>query len=125
MPKGKIKWFDAEKGFGFIVGDDESQVFLHASALPAGEEVVKAGDRVEYSVADSRRGPQAFAVEVIQSLPSVAKNRRRKAKEMVPVVENLIRLLDDSSNALRRGHYPENGEKIAQILRAIAEDFEA
>ena len=35
MPTGKVKWFDADKGFGFITAEDGSQVFLHASVLPA------------------------------------------------------------------------------------------
>ena len=36
MPTGKVKFFDAERGFGFIMGEDGGQVFLHSSALPEG-----------------------------------------------------------------------------------------
>ena len=57
MPTGKIKFFDEEKGFGFIVGDDGQEIFLPASALPIGAKVRK-GTQVEYGVADTRRGPQ-------------------------------------------------------------------
>jgi CspA family cold shock protein len=44
---------------------------------------------------------------------------------MVPVVEDLIKMLDHSSNALRRGKYPENSHQVAKVLRAVAEDFDA
>lgn len=125
MPTGKVKWFDADKGFGFITAEDGSQVFLHASVLPADTKPPTPGTRVEFSVADSRRGPQALSVKILQRTPSVAKNLRRKPKAMVPVVEDLIKLLDASSGHLRHGRYPENGAKIAQLLRAVADDFDA
>ncbi len=125
MPTGKVKWFDADKGFGFITAEDGSQVFLHASVLPAGAKPPSAGTRVEFSVADSRRGPQALSVQILQHAPSVAKNLRRKPNAMVPVVEDLIKLLDAASGHLRHGRYPSNGAKIAQLLRAVANDFDA
>ena len=58
MPTGRVRFFDPERGFGFITGDDGSQVFLHSSALPAGGAHPRAGARVEYSVADGRKGPR-------------------------------------------------------------------
>lgn len=125
MPTGKVKFFDAERGFGFIGGDDGVEVFLHASALPEGAPAPKPGTRVEYGVADGRKGPQALSVRVLSEAPSVVRNQRRKPQAMVPVVEDLIKLLDSSSNSLRRGKYPENAHQIAKVLKVVAEDFDA
>ena len=49
---------------------------------------------------------------------------RRKPEELVPLVEDLIKILDHASDKLRRGRYPEGGQRIAQALRALAEDFD-
>ncbi len=122
MPTGKIKFFDEKKGFGFINGDDGTSVFVHSSALPDGV-VVGAGTRVEYGVADGRKGPQAISVIVVPELPSLAKIHRRKPQDMVTVVEDLIKLLDASSDDLRRGRYPDNAHQIAKVLRVVANDF--
>ena len=65
MPTGKVKWFDAERGFGFIASDEGDEVFLHASALPDGV-VPKPGAKVEFGVADGRRGPQALQVSLLE-----------------------------------------------------------
>ena len=57
MPTGKVKWFKVEQGFGFIADDDGGDVFVHASALPEGTASLKPGERVEFSIADGKRGP--------------------------------------------------------------------
>ena len=124
MPRGKVKWFDADKGFGFVTGEDGQDVYLPAHALPEGQTTLRPGTRIQFSIADGRRGPQAMFVQLVGPTPSVAKNLRRRPEEMVGIVEDLIRVLDHSANSLQRGRYPENGRKIAQMLRAVAEDFD-
>lgn len=125
MPTGKVKWFDAERGFGFLATDDGEEVFLHASALPEGT-TVKPGAKVEFGVADGKKGKQALSVRVLDSPPSVVAGTRKKPEDMTVIVEDLIRLLDGLSNSLRRGRYPDKpaARKIATVLRAVADDLD-
>ena len=126
MPTGKVKWYDTDKGFGFLSRDDGGEVFVHSSALPAGVAALKPGSRVEFGIVDGRRGEQALTVKLLDPLPSVAAGSRKPADDMAVIVEDVIKLLDDVSNSLRRGHYPDkvHGNKVAQVLRAVAADLE-
>lgn len=126
MPTGKVKWFDAEKGFGFLTSDDGQEVFLHSSALPSGV-TVKAGTRMEYGIADGRRGKQALSVRVLDRGPSVARAKRTPAEDMATLVQDLVTLLDNTTGQLRNGHYPQSAQskKIAAMLRRVADDFDA
>ncbi len=127
MPTGKVKWFDAAKGFGFLANDDGGEVFVHASALPTGTETLKPGARVEFGVAQGKRGLQALSLRLLDPLPSVAKATRKPAEDMTVIIEDLIKLLDNISNGMRRGRYPDksHAHKVASVLRAVADDIEA
>ena len=64
MEQGTVKWFNAEKGFGFISREDGSDVFVHFSAIQGdGFKTLEAGQAVTFDVEDSDRGPQAVNVE--------------------------------------------------------------
>lgn len=127
MPTGKVKFFNADKGFGFVSNDEGDDVYVHRDALPDGLTELKPGQRVEYGVVTGRKGIQAMQVRVLDPLPSVVRATRKPAEEMAPLVEDLIKLLDSTSNSLRRGRYPEKVEarKVAGLLRAFADNLDA
>jgi len=125
VPAGKVKWFSADKGFGFLSREDGADVFVHRDALPSGVTELKPGQRVEFGIVEGRRGDQALQVKVLDPLPSVAQASRRPAEELVPIIEDLIKLLDKTSNTLRRDRYPDREEarKVAAVMRAVADDI--
>jgi CspA family cold shock protein len=64
MSEGKVKWFNEEKGFGFIEKDEGGDVFVHYSAIQAGGfKTLYEGQRVSFDVQDGKKGPAAENVK--------------------------------------------------------------
>lgn len=127
VPSGKVKWYDAEKGFGFVTQDGGEDVYVRASALPQGTTALKAGQRVEFGVAEGRRGPQALSVRLIDPPPSVVEAKRRPAEELHGLIEDMIKLLEVKVQPdLRRGRYPDrrNVKVVAEVVRAVARELD-
>jgi cold shock protein len=104
---------------------------VHSSALPSGTSELRAGQRVEFGIVDSRKGPQALQLRLLEAPPSVAaniaKHSRKKPDEFIPIMEDLVKLLDGLSDVYRRGKHPDAKEakQVASLLRKVAEDIEA
>lgn len=131
MPTGKVRFYDADKGFGFISEDSGADVFLHANALPAGVTTLKKGVRVEFGIVEGRKGAQALQVRVLDPVASVSAGRRERdrkpADEMVVIIEDVVQLLDGIGNGLRKGHYPDKklGSTVARALHGLADQLDA
>ena len=126
MPTGKVKWYDVEKGFGFLSKDEGGDVYVRASALPEGIATLKPGTRVEFGIVQGRRGDQALSVRLIDAPPSVSKAMRKKPAEMVNILEDLHRLLDNIERGYRAGRHPDSktAKPTAMLLRAVADELE-
>ena len=127
MPTGRVKWYDATKGFGFVTSDEGGDVFLPKGALPAEVVELKTGQRVEFGVVDSRKGAQAMGVKLIDAPPSLSELRRRPAEELHGMIEDMIKLLESQVQpSLSRGRHPDKktAQKIAQLVHAVASEFE-
>jgi len=130
MPTGKVKWYDADKGFGFLSRDEGEDVYVRADALPDGVSSLKAGARVEFGIVQGGRGDQALQVRLLDPLTSVSKSqsaaRRKDPEAMAVIVEDLIRMLDTLGEGYRHGRHPDakKAKPIAQVLRAVATELE-
>jgi cold shock protein len=131
VPTGKVKWFDPEKGFGFLARDDGGDVFVHTSALPSGTTELVAGQRVEFGVAEGKRGEQALSVRILEAPPTLAgaapASTRRPAEELHGMIEDMITVLDTVQRDLRKGRYPDRkvAKKVAEVVHAVAREIES
>ncbi len=85
MVKGTVKWFNVKKGFGFITGEDQKDLFVHYSGIKTDDanafRTLYEGDKVEYEVTDGQKGPQASNVTVTEKAPRQARPRRGPRKD--------------------------------------------
>ncbi|TDY06298.1 putative cold-shock DNA-binding protein [Mycolicibacterium litorale] len=136
VPTGRVKWYDAEKGFGFLSQEDGEDVYVRSSALPAGVEGLKAGQRVEFGVAAGRRGPQALSVTLIDPPPSLSKTRREAERpehkhtpdELHGMIGDLITLLESTIQPdLQKGRYPDRkvARRVSEVVKAVARELDA
>ena len=127
MPTGRVKWFSLEKGFGFISNDEGEDVYLAASSLPEGVPSVKPGTKVEFSIIDSRKGPQAMSIHIVEAPVSLADNSRVNNDDLAVMIEDTIKILDKVGNGLRHGRHPSgtDAERLGRVLRGIASQLEA
>ncbi len=130
MPTGKVRFYDADKGFGFISEDSGADVFLHANALPEGVTTLKKGVRVEFGIVEGRKGAQALSVKLLDPVQSVAANmsarERRTPEELVVIIEDVVQLLDGVGNGYRAGRRPDRklASNVARALRGLADELE-
>jgi cold shock protein len=127
MPSGRVKWFSLEKGFGFISNDEGEDVYLAATSLPEGVATVKPGTKIGFSIIDSRKGPQAMSVRIIDAPVSLAENSRVNSDDLAAMIEDTIKILDKVGNGLRHGRHPSgpDAERLGRVLRGIASQLEA
>ena len=127
MPTGRVKWFSLEKGFGFIASDEGEDVYLASSALPEGVATVKPGTKLEFSVIDSRKGPQAMSVHIVEAPVSLVEGTRTNNDDLAAMIEDTIKILDRVGNGLRHGRHPSGpeAERLGRVLRGIATQLEA
>ena len=127
MPTGRVKWYEKDKGFGFLTSDDGGDVFVHKAALPSGVDDLKAGKRVEFGVVDGRKGAQALSLRLVEAPPSVAELRRRPAEELHGLIEDMVKVLEAKVMPdLRRNRFPDKktAQTVAQLLHAVARELE-
>lgn len=136
VPTGKVKWYDVDKGFGFLSQDEGEDVYVRSSALPKGVEALKPGQRVEFGMAAGRRGPQALSLKLLEPLPSIRTAQSRKEAPSHPrkapddlhgLIEDMINLLEATVQPdLRKGKYPDRktAQRIAEVVRGVARELD-
>ncbi|MDR7328781.1 cold-shock protein [Corynebacterium guangdongense] len=127
MPVGKVRWYDASKGYGFVSNPGGEDVFVGKNVLPDGVEELVAGQRLEFDFAAGRRGPQALRVKVLDA-PRRRTVNRRKPEELGSLLSDVMTVIETQIQpALSAGRYPDRkeGRQVAEILRAVAKELDS
>ncbi|MBV7295541.1 cold shock domain-containing protein [Corynebacterium sp. TAE3-ERU12] len=133
MPIGKIRWYDKQRGFGFVSNPGGEDVYVGHAVLPDGVTELHKNQRIEYDFADGRPGPQALRVKVLEE-PTRPKRqdrparsaRRHKPEELNGMISDMISMLEATQRDLRSGRYPDRkqGRQTAEVLRAVAKELD-
>lgn len=126
MPIGKVRFYDPEKGFGFLTKEGGGDVYVRSTALPDGVSTLKPGQKVEFGVVEGRKGEQALSLRLVEAPPSLSRAARKSPEQMAVIVEDLIKMLDGLGSGYRRGKHPDSrvGTKVASVLRAVADELD-
>lgn len=131
MPTGRVKWYDAQKGYGFVTSDEGGDVFLPKTALPGGVDDLKGGQKIEFGVVEGRKGAQAMGVRLLDAPPSLsqaqAEAKRRTPDELNTVIEDLMKVIEAKILPdLKRGRHPDRkiAKPIAEALHVVARELE-
>lgn len=65
MQTGKVKWFNSQKGYGFIIQEDGKEIFVHFKDIEGGANALRDNDEVEFEVEEGRKGLQAVRVKKV------------------------------------------------------------
>jgi CspA family cold shock protein len=125
MPTGNVRWFNEKKGYGFVTDVDGNDAFLHISELPDNVEYLQEGQKVEYSIIDSKRGATATQVKLLDEPPTLVPKKIKSADEMVQIIEDTITLLDSLEEIYRKNRQPDKSyaKKVAIALKGVAKDI--
>lgn len=127
VPIGKVRWYDASKGYGFVSNPGGEDVYVAKNVLPDGVEELVAGQRLEFDFAAGRRGPQALRVKILDT-PRRRNINRRKPEELGSMLSDVITVIETQIQpALNAGRYPDRkeGRQVAEILRAVAKELDS
>jgi len=84
--EGTVKWYNFKKGYGFIVGEDDQEYFVHYTAIPKGV-FIRDNDKVSFDPAEGEKGKQAQNVQLVQKasdrtdLPAEGEEAPKESKE--------------------------------------------
>ncbi|WP_314859147.1 cold-shock protein [uncultured Corynebacterium sp.] len=131
MPIGKVKWYDPDRGFGFISNPDGEDCYVSKSVLPQGVTELHRGQRVDFDFASGARGPQALRMKILDEPRPRSRNRQTKHKytpeELGSLIADMVTTLEERVQPpLTAGRYPDRkeGKQIAEALRIIAKELD-
>ncbi|AKK05274.1 MAG: cold-shock protein [Corynebacterium sp.] len=128
MPIGKVKWYDAERGFGFVSNPGAEDCFVGKSVLPKGVTELHRGQRIEFDFAAGSKGPQALRVQLVDEPRPRRAEHKFSPEQLGSMIADMVTMLEAKVQPkLTAGHYPDRkeGKQIAEILRVVAKELDS